>query len=74
MVLDDVLHSMGRLGSFDDSADDENLWYGDDEVIDSWLSVVESELEKRYYSVALTNPGGGNNGFESSESTAGTVN
>lgn len=35
VVLDGVLHSMSRVRTFD--APSQDLWYGSDPVVDSWL-------------------------------------
>ncbi|KAI8471312.1 MAG: Alpha/Beta hydrolase protein [Monoraphidium minutum] len=37
VVLDGVRHSMARIGSFDERAADDHVWYGSAQVLDSWL-------------------------------------
>jgi len=37
LTLDGVLHSMSRIGTFEDQAPDECVWYGDGRVVDLWL-------------------------------------
>jgi pimeloyl-ACP methyl ester carboxylesterase len=37
VVLDDVLHSMSRLGTFEEDAGDGVKWYGSESIVDQWL-------------------------------------
>lgn len=45
VILDDVMHSMSRVRTFDEPAGDGVSWYGSDDVLDYWLKpLVQSDL------------------------------
>jgi pimeloyl-ACP methyl ester carboxylesterase len=43
VILDDVLHSMSRLGTFEEEAGNGVTWYGSDSIVDHWLSPLLAE-------------------------------
>lgn len=45
VVLDDVLHSMSRLGTFEEPS--EQQWYGSDPVLDTWLAPLVAGVHAR---------------------------
>jgi hypothetical protein len=45
VVVDDCLHSMSRLGTFDDEADQGVEWYGSDRVVDVWLEALQRAMQ-----------------------------
>jgi len=40
LTLDGVMHSMSRIGTFDDAAPDHLHWYGSGRVVDAWLGAI----------------------------------
>jgi len=42
IVLDGVMHSMSRVGTFDEES--ELAWYGSESVLDTWLHAVHDAL------------------------------
>ncbi|KAG7666660.1 hypothetical protein Ndes2526B_g04865 [Nannochloris sp. 'desiccata'] len=54
VVLDDVLHSMSRLGTFEEDAGDGVKWYGSESIVDRWLDPLLDESSNTMYQEEIT--------------------
>lgn len=43
VILDDVLHSMSRIGTFEEDAGNGVKWYGSESIVDQWLMPLLDE-------------------------------